>query len=83
MLGPVQSKQVDQVGVIAGVSTELARAGINVSFMTVSRETRGRDAIMAVGVDETPPRAVLDAITQVSGITEFAIVSEPPGKNGS
>ena len=32
----------------------LAKANINVSFMTVNRLGKGKDAIMAIGLDEKP-----------------------------
>ena len=51
-------RQTDQPGIIAAVSSEFAKAAINISFMTVSRVSKGREAIMAIGVDETPSPAV-------------------------
>ena len=51
-------RQTDQPGIIAAVSSEFAKAAINISFMTVSRVSKGREAIMAIGVDEAPSPAV-------------------------
>lgn len=50
--------------------------GINISFMTVSRTGRGRDAVMALGVDSQPDADLLAKITGLAGITEFALVKE-------
>lgn len=55
--------QVDQPGIIAACAALLSEAGVNVSFMTVCRPgNRGEQAIMAIGIDEEPPREVLDAL---------------------
>ena len=69
-------RQTDQPGIIAAVSTELAKAGVNISFMTVCRTAKGREAIMAIGVDGTPQPAVLAAIGGVTGVKECATFSE-------
>ena len=51
-------RQTDQPGIIAAVSSELATNKINISFMSVAREAKGTQAIMAIGVDEAPSAAV-------------------------
>lgn len=51
-------RQTDQPGIIAAVSSEFASAGINISFMTVSRVAKGTEAIMAIGVDSAPTAEV-------------------------
>ena len=61
-------RQTDQPGIIAAVSSEFAKAAINISFMTVSRVSKGREAIMAIGVDETPSPAVSQAARQTAGL---------------
>ena len=70
------TRQTDQPGIIAAVSAVLGEAGINISFMTVSRTGRGRDAVMALGVDSQPDADLLAKITGLAGITEFALVKE-------
>lgn len=60
----------------AGVATAMAEGGVNVSYMTVTRTGQGQEAIMAIGVDGTPPSSVLEAIPGVPGIIEFTIFSE-------
>jgi D-3-phosphoglycerate dehydrogenase len=69
-------RQTDQPGIIAGVSSELAKNGINISYMTVSRAGKGADAIMAIGVDGRPGEAVLEAVGQVKGVQETTSFSE-------
>ena len=51
--------QTDRPGLIAAVSTVLAKNSINISFMTVTRLGRGQDAIMAIGLDEKPSQVNL------------------------
>ena len=63
-------RQTDQPGIIAAVSSEFAKAAINISFMTVSRVSKGREAIMAIGVDETPSPAVSQAAGQTGRHTD-------------
>ena len=46
--------QTDRPGLIAAVCSVLAKAHINVSFMTVTRTGKGQDAIMAIGLDDKP-----------------------------
>jgi D-3-phosphoglycerate dehydrogenase len=70
------TRQTDRPGIIAAVSALLGDAGINISYMTVSRTGKGADAIMAIGVDAAPPKDVLDRIPGVEGVTEFAVVKE-------
>ncbi|PSC74816.1 D-3-phosphoglycerate dehydrogenase family [Micractinium conductrix] len=69
-------RQTDQPGIIAAVSSELATNKINISFMSVAREAKGTQAIMAIGVDEAPSAAVMRAITDITGIQEVAVFSE-------
>ena len=66
--------QKDRPGLIAAVGSELAKANVNISFMTVSRTQPGKDAVMAIGVDGQPPNDVLDKIPSIDGIREFALI---------
>lgn len=49
------TRQVDQPGVIGKIGTLLAADNVNINFMTVCRDARGQEAIMAIGIDEEPP----------------------------
>ena len=66
--------QTDRPGLIAAVGSELAKANVNISFMTVSRTQPGKDAVMAIGVDGDPPQGVLNSIPSIAGIKEFALI---------
>lgn len=69
-------RQNDQPGIIAGVSSELARNNVNISFMTVSRLGKGTDAIMAMGVDGQPSADVMASIAKVKGVQECTSFTE-------
>ncbi len=66
---------MDRPGIISAVSTVLAKAGINISFMSVS-VTPDNDAVMALGLDQEPPAEILQQLFGLEGITEFAMFSE-------
>lgn len=68
--------QKDRPGLIAAVGQELAKADVNISFMTVSRTQPGKDAVMAIGIDGQPPQNVFDNIPNISGIKEFTLFGE-------
>lgn len=70
-----QTRQTDRPGVISGVSTLLAKSGINISFMSVS-VTADQDAVMALGLDQEPDQALLAQLPNTEGITEFAMFTE-------
>lgn len=72
----VMVRQTDQPGIIAAVSSAFAQNNINISFMSVAREARGTQAIMAIGVDDTPSAEVMAAIGQIKGVQEVTIFSE-------
>jgi hypothetical protein len=43
---------MDQPGIVAGISTLLAKDNCNISFMTVGRTGKNMEAIMAIGIDQ-------------------------------
>eukprot|EP01023_Acetabularia_acetabulum_P044097 TRINITY_DN4420_c0_g1_i1.p1 TRINITY_DN4420_c0_g1~~TRINITY_DN4420_c0_g1_i1.p1 ORF type:complete len:619 (+),score=148.23 TRINITY_DN4420_c0_g1_i1:67-1923(+) len=69
-------RQKDQPGVIAALSSLLGEAGVNISFMTVARLAKGQDAIMAAGIDTEPAPEVLEKITAIGPISEWAMFRE-------
>ncbi|GJN39000.1 hypothetical protein PR202_gb28090 [Eleusine coracana subsp. coracana] len=48
--------QVDQPGIIGKVGSILGNMNVNVNFMSVGRTAPGKEAIMAIGVDEEPEK---------------------------
>lgn len=69
-------QQTDKPGIISGVSSVLASNKVNISYMTVCRTGRGEEAIMAIGVDDEPPSAAVDAIPKIDGVHEVAVLIE-------
>ncbi|KAJ1700449.1 hypothetical protein LUZ63_000228 [Rhynchospora breviuscula] len=67
-------RQVDQPGMIGKVGGILASQNINVSFMSVGRTFRGKQAIMAIGVDEEPNKETLEKIGTIPAIEEFVFL---------
>ncbi|KAI9070942.1 hypothetical protein K1719_047092 [Acacia pycnantha] len=68
-------RQVDQPGMIGQVGYILGDQNVNVSFMSVGRTSRGRKAIMAIGVDEEPNTETLNEIGSVPAIEEFVFLN--------
>ncbi|CAO1939766.1 unnamed protein product [Urochloa humidicola] len=66
--------QVDQPGVIGKVGTILGNMNVNVSFMSVGRTAPGKQAIMAIGVDEEPEKEALKLIGDTQSIEEFVFL---------
>uniref|UniRef100_A0A2P2IX04 D-3-phosphoglycerate dehydrogenase n=1 Tax=Rhizophora mucronata TaxID=61149 RepID=A0A2P2IX04_RHIMU len=67
-------RQVDQPGMIGQVGNILGEHNVNVSFMSVGRTVRRKQAIMAIGVDEEPNKEALKRIGKVQAIEEFVFV---------
>lgn len=67
-------RQVDQPGMIGSVGNILGERNVNVSFMSVGRTSRGKKAIMAIGVDEEPGKEALETIGAVPAIEEFVFL---------
>ncbi|KAF9675077.1 hypothetical protein SADUNF_Sadunf10G0193900 [Salix dunnii] len=70
----VLCRQVDQPGMIGQVGNILGEQNVNVSFMSVGRTARRRNAIMAIGVDEEPNLESLKKIGEVPSIEEFVFL---------
>ncbi|KAL5230213.1 hypothetical protein ABZP36_028989 [Zizania latifolia] len=67
-------RQVDQPGMIGKVGNILGQRNVNVSFMSVGRTFRGKQAIMAIGVDEEPDKDTLENIGKIPAIEEFVFL---------
>ncbi|KAL9351228.1 hypothetical protein Peur_053908 [Populus x canadensis] len=67
-------RQVDQPGMIGQVGNILGEQNVNVSFMSVGRTARRRNAIMAIEVDEEPNLESLKKIGEVPAIEEFVFL---------
>ncbi|KQJ98499.1 hypothetical protein BRADI_3g37240v3 [Brachypodium distachyon] len=67
-------RQIDQPGMIGKVGNILGQRNVNVSFMSVGRTFRGKQAIMAIGVDEEPDKETLEKIGKIPAIEEFVFL---------
>lgn len=63
--------QVDQPGIIGKVGSILGNMNVNVNFMSVGRTAPGKEAIMAIGVDEEPEKEALKLIGEIQSVVEF------------
>uniref|UniRef100_J3MGF6 phosphoglycerate dehydrogenase n=2 Tax=Oryza brachyantha TaxID=4533 RepID=J3MGF6_ORYBR len=67
-------RQVDQPGIIGKVGSILGKMNVNVNFMSVGRTAPGKQAIMAIGVDEEPEKEALKLIGDIPSVEEFVFV---------
>ncbi|XP_062191729.1 D-3-phosphoglycerate dehydrogenase 1, chloroplastic-like [Phragmites australis] len=67
-------RQIDQPGMIGKVGNILGQRNVNISFMSVGRTFRGKQAIMAIGVDEEPDKETLEKIGAIPAIEEFVFL---------
>ncbi|KAI7729398.1 hypothetical protein M8C21_010236 [Ambrosia artemisiifolia] len=68
-------RQVDQPGMIGTVGSILGDENVNVSFMSVSRTVRRKQAIMTLGVDEKPSKEALKKIGDIPAVEEFVFLA--------
>jgi len=66
--------QIDQAGIIGKVGSILGQMNVNVSFMSVGRTAPGKQAIMAIGVDEEPEKEALKLIGDIPSVEEFVFL---------
>ncbi|MGM9902811.1 L-serine ammonia-lyase, iron-sulfur-dependent, subunit beta [Enterococcus hirae] len=58
----------DVPGMIAKVTNILSDASANIGTMTVTRESKGENAIMIIEVDDPPTRPTIDKLKQVANV---------------
>jgi len=66
----------DRVGMIAGVSTALAQAGLNVIDFKVGRSPLGGTALMVLSTDQPVPAPVVDQLRAAGGILDVRAVTQ-------
>ena len=67
----------DRRGIIAAVSTALAKARINIAFMRVFRHGKGRKAFMVVETDQKLPAALRESLRAVDkDIAQVLLIQE-------
>lgn len=60
----------DRPGMIGEVGRVLGSGGVNISFMGLGRNARGRNALMALATDQAVPDTVLERLDATDGIEE-------------
>lgn len=69
------TKHIDKPGVIARVTTILAAFNVNIAFMKVFRQSRGKLASMILETDNIIPQELLKSILQISEIKDAKIIN--------
>jgi D-3-phosphoglycerate dehydrogenase len=70
-------QHVDRPGIVGGMGLLLGQANINISFVQMSRVSRGGGQIMILGVDEDPPAELLPKFLQVPNVQRVRLVRLP------
>lgn len=64
----------DKPGVVAHVSTVLSQHGINIAFLRVFRQLRGKEASMVIETDQSVDSAVLHELRDIFEVNKVAFV---------
>ena len=67
-------RQKDQPGIVKHISTCLSDSGINIAFMKLYREEKGKNAYTIVEADEPIDRAVLEKLREHRAILDVSLV---------
>jgi D-3-phosphoglycerate dehydrogenase len=63
-------RYVDRPGIVGQIGGALGDADVNIATMQVSRQARGGDTVLAMGVDSEVPEEVVRAISEQIGASE-------------
>jgi D-3-phosphoglycerate dehydrogenase len=69
---------VDQPGIVGGMGLLIGQAGINISFVQMSRVSRGGAQIMILGLDEEVPQDLLPRFSEVPNVQRVCMIALPP-----
>lgn len=69
------TKHVDKPGIIAKVTTILAAFNVNIAFMKVFRQSRGKLASMILETDDSIPQELLKSILQTPEMEDAIIIN--------
>jgi D-3-phosphoglycerate dehydrogenase len=73
----------DRPGIVGPVGQILGEAGINISFVQMSRVSRGGPSIMVLALDEVVPESLLARILAVPNVQRVRRVDLPPAAPAS
>jgi D-3-phosphoglycerate dehydrogenase / 2-oxoglutarate reductase len=60
----------DRPGIIGTIGSRFGEANVNIAAAQVHRSALGGEAVMALSLDEAPPREVIEDIVTTIGATE-------------
>jgi L-serine dehydratase, iron-sulfur-dependent, beta subunit len=66
----------DRPGIVAAISGELAKLYINIAFMKLFREGKGKRALMIIETDYPVPQEVLETLEKIEGMEEVLAIPE-------
>jgi len=69
---------VDRPGIVGSMGMLLGQAGINISFVQMSRVSRGGSQIMILGLDEEVLASLLPSFSGVANVRRVRMVTLPP-----
>ncbi len=73
----IVTRHHDRPGIVGAVGTILARAGMNISSLELSRLSERGEAMMFVLVDEPVPDSVLAEVASADGMVDARVVTLP------
>jgi len=68
----------DRPGIVGRMGQILGQADVNISFVQMSRVTRGGPSIMILGLDESVPPELMPRFLEVPNVQRVRMVSLPP-----
>lgn len=69
----------DRPGMIAKAASFLAEKGINIAQMKVSRESRGKTALMVIEVDDEVPEGLQSALSNMNHVQRAMVIKSALG----
>jgi len=73
----------DRPGVVAGITSILAKGGVNIATMRVARSGRGKTAVCIIEVDQDIPDQAVREIQEMPVIEKVTVVETGGGKRDS
>lgn len=67
-------RQIDKPGVVAHITQALSEQNVNIAFMRLFREDKGKTAYTVVESDEAIPEDVLDRIRQNQNVSNLMLI---------
>ena len=66
----------DSSGMLARISTTLSESRINIAFMKLYREEKGKKAIGIIAADEKIPKNVVDELIKIDGMISVNVIQK-------